>query len=140
MDKPYAKNTAYRLSWLNGTGYEKEYSVVAAYYKGETLVEEKVIETIKMAPGTDNVATGIVEVAEGQSVKIFTRDISKSEPQGDAPSQDTNPTEKPKKDDNGMLIAIIAVAVAIVAVIAVGVVFLTKKPAPKTEKKDESDK
>ena len=39
-----------------------------------------------------------------------------------------------------MLIAIIAVAVAIVAVIAVGVVFLTKKPAPKTEKKDESEK
>ena len=139
MAKPYAKDTAYRLSWLNGTGYEKEYNVVAAYYNGETLVEEKVIETIKMAPGTDHVATGIVKVAEGQSVKIFTRDISKPEPQGDAPSQDTNPTEKPEKKDNGMLIAIIIVAVAIVAIIVVGVVFLTKKPAPKTEEKEKTE-
>ena len=28
-------NTAYRLSWMNATGYEKVYSIVAEYYNGE---------------------------------------------------------------------------------------------------------
>ncbi|MBO5867293.1 MAG: hypothetical protein J6Q54_00100, partial [Oscillospiraceae bacterium] len=80
LEKARTANTAYRLSWLNGTACEKVYSVVAAYYSGSRLTEEKVIRQVKMAPNTDAVETGIVEVKNGQSVRIYLRDDSKPEP------------------------------------------------------------
>ena len=135
------KATAYRLSWMNATAYEKVYSVVAAYYKGDQLVEEKVIQEIKMAPGTDFVDTGIVEVAEGQSVRLYARNDSKAEPEGGNNTGDTG-NEKPgntaNSSDSVILIAIIAAAVVLVAIIVVAVVILTKKkPASTTEEKTE---
>ena len=132
-------NTAYRLSWMNGTAYEKAYSVVAAFYNGDTLVSEKVIEEIKMAPGTDAVATGIVEVAEGQSVRIYARNDSQPEPEVDnsgTPGEE-NPGDGTKGEPSVMLIAIIAGAVVLVALIVVIIVVLGKKTAPAAEEKTE---
>ena len=82
LDKVRNASTAYRVSWLNGTAYEKVYSVVAAYYNGNKLVEEKIIQEIQMAPNTDAVETGVVDVKSGQSVLIYLRDDSKPEPSG----------------------------------------------------------
>lgn len=136
MEKPYAKNTAYRLSWLNGTAYEKAYSIVAAFYEGDKLVEEKVIQEIKMAPGTDHVETGIVEVKAGQSVKIYARNDSQPEPEDNKKPVDNKPgASKPKNNDTVMVIAIIAFGVIFFGSIIVGALILTKKPVKKTPKK-----
>ena len=80
LDQARTANTAYRLSWLNGTAYEKIYTIIAAYYNGDSLVEEKVVREVKMAPGSDSVEIGIVEVKAGQSVRVYLRDDSKPEP------------------------------------------------------------
>ena len=120
-------NTAYRLSWMNGTAYEKVYSIVAAFYNGDKLVEEKVIKEIKMAPGADYVDTGIVEVAEGQSVKLFARNDSKAEPDR---GKDNTPDADTSKGGNStmLLIIIIGGSVALVAMLAVAALVLFKKP------------
>ena len=129
-------NTAYRLSWMNATAYEKVYSVVAAYYNGDKLVEEKVVEEIKMAPGTDYVAYGVVEVKDGQTVKLYARNDSQPEPEDDTkPGTSNKPGATTEKgDDSTLLIIVIAVAVVLLAGIAVAVVLLTKKPAKKKKK------
>lgn len=72
QEKARTANTAYRLSWMNATSAEKIYSVVAEYDSGET----KIIQTIQMAPNTDAVATGIVEVSDGRSVRVYLRNDS----------------------------------------------------------------
>ena len=130
-------NTAYRLSWMNATKSEKVYSIVATFGNGE----QKVIETIKMAPGTDGVATGIVEVAAGQNVKIVSRDDSQPEPEDDGTtpggsSSDKNEgNNKGSKGQTGMLIAIIAIGVVFIGIIVAAILMLTKK---KPEAKKES--
>ncbi len=141
LDKARDRDTAYRFSWMNGTAYEKVYSIVAAYYNGDKLVEEKVIKEIKMAPGTDAVDTGIVKLEDGQSVRLFARNDSKPEPEGGI---DNTGSDKPGKtgssEDTVLLIAIIAVAVVLVAIIVVAVVFLTKKPAAEKKEKNTEEK
>ncbi len=128
-------NTAYRLSWINATAYEKVYSIVAAYYNGDKLVEEKVVEEIKMAPGTDYVATGVVEVKDGQTVKVYARNDSQPEPEdGGKPGSNKPGATNPKGDDATLLIVVIAAAVVLLVGIAVAVVLLTKKPAKKKKK------
>ncbi len=129
-------NTAYRLSWMNATAYEKVYSVVAAFYNGDKLVEEKVIEEIKMAPGTDFVSMGIVEVKDGQTVKLYARNDSQPEPEnGGKPGTNKPGATNPEGDNTVLLIVVIAVAVVLLAGIVVAVVLLTKKPAKKAKKK-----
>ena len=130
-------NTAYRLSWMNATAYEKIYSIVAAYYNGDKLVEEKVVKEIKMAPGADAVATGVVEVKDGQSVKVYVRNDSQPEPEDTGKPGTNKPgANAAKNDDTVLLIVVIAVAVVLVAGIVVAVVLLTKKkPAKKATKK-----
>ena len=128
-------NTAYRLSWMNATAYEKVYSVVAAYYNGDKLVEEKVIEEIKMAPGADYVSTGVVEVKDGQTVKLYARNDSQPEPEnGDKPGTNKPGANKSEGDNTVLLIVVIAVAVVLLAGIVVAVLLLTKKPAKKKKK------
>ena len=56
-----SKDAGYRMSWLNGS---TEYKV-AKIYNGSTLVEE-----IKMAPGADGVAMGVVKGSVNLSVKV----------------------------------------------------------------------
>ena len=142
LDKARDKDTAYRFSWMNGTAYEKVYSIVAAYYNGDQLVEEKVIEEIKMAPGTDAVSTGIVKLEDGQSVRLYARNDSKPEPEDNSGNTgNENPgQEEPAGETPVMLIAIIAGAVVLVAIIVVAVVVLTKKKsAPAAEEKTEDN-
>ena len=120
LETPRDVATAYRLSWLNATAKDETATVMAAFYNGETLVEEKVIKEVKMASGYDGVETGIVEVAEGQTVKVYLKTTIKAPGADDNAGQGLNPA----------LIAVIA-AVA-VAVIGLAVVLLvTKKRAPK---------
>lgn len=143
------KATAYRLSWQNASAYEKVYSVVAAFYNGDKLVEEKVVKEIKMAPGTDAIDFDIVEVGEGQTVRLYVRNDSKAEPEdGSKPNTDKSDATESNGSDTVLLIAIIAVAVALVAVVVVAALMLTKKkpakkiakkaPAKKTETTDET--
>ena len=123
-------NTAYRLSWMNATKYEKVYSIVATFANGE----QKVIETIKMAPGTDGVATGIVEVAAGQTVKIVARNDSQPESELQNGAADGNgAAKKGKKGDSMLLIIVVAAAVVFIGIVVAIVLVLTKKPAPKAE-------
>ena len=72
-DKPNSGATAYRFSWANANATEKTATVMAAIYEGETLKEEKVLKEVKLQPGYDNVEYGIVEAAEGQSVKVYVK-------------------------------------------------------------------
>ena len=128
-------DTAYRFSWMNATKYEKVYSIVATFGNGE----EKVIETIKMAPGTDGVATGIVEVASGQTVKLVARNDSQPEP--DAPNQGNTGKDTPKKngDDSTLLLVVVIAAAVVFALIVVGIILvLKKKPTPAAEEKQEN--
>ena len=133
-------NTAYRFSWMNATKYEKVYSIVAEFYNGSSLAETKVIQEIKMAPGTDFVDMGIVEVPEGQTVKLFARNDSQPEP--DSPNQGnadgSNSGKENNKNDNSMLLIILIVAgVVLLGIIAVAAILLLKKPGAKAEKKEE---
>ena len=134
-------STAYRFSWMNATASEKVYSIVAVYSNGE----EKVIETIKMAPGTDAVATGIVEVAEGQTVKLFARNDSKPDADQQTPGADSD-TDKnnAKNNDSTLLLIIIVGGVVLVALVVVAVLIVLKKPAKKdeaeTSEQDASEK
>ncbi len=120
MDTLRDRDTAYRLSWLNATSKEETATVMAAFYQGEALVEEKVLKEIKMAPGYDGVETGVVELADGQTVKVYLK---------------TSITEGGDRAKGGLSIGIIAVAVAAVVVIAAVIVALvvTKSPAPKAQ-------
>ena len=141
LDKARAAATAYRLSWMNATSSEKVYSVVAEYSNGDT----KVIQEIKMAPNTDAVETGIVEVKDGQSVRVYLRNDSKTEPDdntGDNTGNDKpGNTTKPAGDTTVILIVVIAV-VAILAsavVFAIVIVSMKKKASSAAEEaKDES--
>ena len=134
LDKVRDKDTAYRFSWMNATAYEKVYSVVAAYYNGNQLVEEKVLQQIKMAPGTDGVATDIVKLENGQSVRIYVRNDSQPEP--DAPGAQ-KPNANAAKDNNTLYLIITIVGVIVfVALIVVAVMVVLKKPSE--DKKKES--
>ena len=130
-------NTAYRLSWLNATAYEKVYSIVAEYSDGTT----KVIKEIKMAPGADFVDTGIVEVSEGQTVKLYARNDSQPEPEQNSNGND-NPTGSDKKQSSGdSLLIIVAVvgAVVLIGLIVVAVLIVFKKPAATEAKGEETE-
>lgn len=69
--KTQSTDTAYRLSWLNpSANTETTAKIVAEFYEGDKKVSEEVVKELKMAPGCDGVETGIVEVKDGQSVKL----------------------------------------------------------------------
>ncbi len=79
-DTPRSGDTAYRLSWMNTTNTVKTYKVMAAYYQGDQLVEEKEIFQVQLSPNTEGVETGVVEAAEGQSIRIYLQSVE--EPAG----------------------------------------------------------
>jgi len=143
-EAPRDAATAYRLSWLNATAQEETATVMAAIYNGTTLVEEKVIKEVKMAPGYDGVETGVVDVAEGQSVKVYLKTtIKKAEDPSTQPTEPTNPTNPTdptepttgdKDDKGGLSIGLIAVIVAAVVAVAGVVVVLVVTKKPKTKK------
>ena len=138
-DKARDKNTAYRFSWMNAITSEKVYSIVVAYYNGDQLVEEKVVEEIKMAPGTDGVNTKIVELSAGQSVKLYARNDSKTVeiPNDQDPGSATDPSGK--GGNNIAMLVVTILCVLITAGMAVVAVKLLKKPAPKAQKQEQSE-
>ena len=125
-------NTAYRLSWMNATKYEKVYSIIAEYSDGTS----KVIEEIKMAPGTDYVSMGIVEVKDGQTVKVYARNDSQPESEngGNKPSDKPGATEE-KNNETVLLIIILVVAVVLVGVAITIALLLSKKKKSKKKSK-----
>ena len=108
-DVAIAGGVGYRLSWLNATDAEKKLDVVAAIYEGDTLKEEKTVKTITMKPGCDAIDAGVVEVAEGQSVKLYLK--------GDVHSEvnETTPGEPVVSSFNFAMLIPIAAAVLIAA-------------------------
>ncbi len=135
-EKAREGDTAYRLSWLNGTDKEKNYSVVAAYYNGDTLVSETVVEQIKMAPLADGVTMGVVKnETAGQTMRLYIRDDNPAEEEnvttpGDG---DTTEQEKPGMDTTTIIIIAAAAAVVIAIVVVVAVIASKKKKSAKKE-------
>jgi len=75
IDKAREGSVAYRFSWHNATNTEKSYTVMAAYYDGETKVSEEVIKEVKMAPNADNFEYGVVENKQaGKKMLVYVRD------------------------------------------------------------------
>ena len=140
LEKVRDKDTAYRFSWMNATATEKVYSIVAAYYNGDQLVEEKVLKEIKMAPGTDGIETDIVKLENGQTVRIYARNDSKPDPENPGAGQPGDPTQnqKNKLSNTVVLVVIIVGVIAFVALVIVAVMIVLKKPAAKEEKKEET--
>ena len=68
------RSTAFRLSWLNGTNTAAKSYVMADIYEGGALKETRAIKILDMNPGCDGVVTGVVDVAAGQSVKVYLSD------------------------------------------------------------------
>ena len=147
------RSTAYRLSWMNATAKAETATLKAEIYEGGALKETKTIKAIDMQPGSDGIVTGIVELAAGQSVKVYLESsvvkpgVTPGGSNGgtDQPTNPSNPAETTpagdsKKDEGGMNVALIAViAAAVVAVVAI-VLALTltkKKPEAKTDAKAE---
>ncbi len=106
-DKARAADTAYRLSWLNATQSEKTYQVIAAYYNGDALVSETVVEEVKMAPNDNAVTYGVVEnKTEGQTLLVYLKDLSPAE------DEDTGSDKTPNKDSENDMTLLIVAAVA----------------------------
>ena len=84
-----------------------------------------------MKPGYDYVDTGVVEVAQGQSVKVYLKEGRLTAP--DAPQDGTE--KKPASNNLALIILIAAVVVAVVAVVVALIVTKPKKKPtdPKSE-------
>ncbi len=93
-DKAVSGDVAYRLSYLNTTGTEKSYTVMAAYYDGETKVSEAAMQEIKLAPYHSGVLTGTVEnKQEGKTMVVYLKDNNPAEDEADTPN--TQPAPAP---------------------------------------------
>ena len=141
-----AEDTAYRLSWLNASDVEKTYSVVAAYYEGDKLVSEKVVQEVKMAPGTDGIETAIVECEEGKSLLVYLRNDSPDEDDDDigvSGKPGNKPGNKPSTgaDNDGLgLTAIIVLVLAVLSVVGLLVlIFVPGKPKKVVETEEPKE-
>ncbi len=70
MDKARDKTTAYRLSWLNATNKEETATIKADITSGGKTTT-KIIKEVKLQAGNDSVVTGIVDIKEGETVKVY---------------------------------------------------------------------
>lgn len=132
------EDTAYRLSWLNATGYKQ----VAQVYNGSTLVEQ-----VEMAPGTDGVLTGVVEAGSGTvalSVKMeivgdADGTVDKT-PDGTPGATDGTPDSTSGTTDNtpdipgnssqkskGWIVMVVVIVVVLAGAAAAAVILLKKK-------------
>ena len=129
-------NVAYRLSWLNATNQEKSYTVMAAYYDGETLISEEAVKEFKLAPNADKVDFGIVENKQaGKKLVVYLKDNNPAEEEEEVvtPGGDEPVVDDPKSNGpDTMTIIIIAVAAAAVVVIVVVVIVVSSKKKKKT--------
>ena len=146
------KSTAYRLSWMNASAKAETATLKADIYEGGALKETKVIKTLEMKPGSDGLETGIVEIAAGQSVKVYLESsVVKPGVTPGGSNQPSNPgtpgetvpgaTETGKKSEGGIdpaMIAVIAAAVVAVVAVVLALTLTKKKPAAKTEEAAEA--
>ncbi len=131
MEKPREGATAYRFAWLNSTDTEKSYTIMAAYYDGETKVSEEVIKEVKMAPYFNGAEVGEFENKQaGKKMLIYVKDNNPAEEEdvpttgGDAPIDEP----KPSGLDTQMIIIIAAAAaVVVIAVVVIVIVASAKK-------------
>ncbi len=79
------EDTAYRVSWLNGSA---EYKVAYVY----NALDGSILRKIEMAPGQDGVVTGIVELEDGKSVKLALKTVTVEPPKSDDTSNDGSDT------------------------------------------------
>ena len=134
MNKPQKDAVAYRFAWLNSTDTEKSYTIMAAYYDGETKVSEEAVKEVKMAPYSNSFEAGEFEnKQEGKSVLIYVKDNNPPEVEDD-PIGGDKPTEEPVDDgektglDSKMIIIIAAAAaVVVIAVVVIVIVASAKK-------------
>ncbi len=114
--------TAYRLSWLNATT-----KTGTAYIKADITENGKttttVVKEVTMRPGFDSVETGVVDVREGQTVKVYLESAFE---------------DKGESGGNVIWIAVIAVVVLAAAGVATWLCLKKKKTAvPAAEEKIE---
>ena len=133
-DKAEAANVAFRLSWLNTEQTEKSYTVMAAYYDGETKVSEEVVQEIKLPANGDGIITGVVEnKQEGKSLLVYLKDNNPAEEEEIVTPGGDEPTEEPKAGlDTTMIIIIAAAAAAVVIAVVVIVIVASAKKKKKT--------
>ncbi len=130
LDKARDADTAYRVAWMNASLEEKSYTVMAAYYNGDTLVEEKVVEELKLAPGTDGVNTGVVKnETEGQTLLVYLKDNNSK----DSDDASAKPGDGILGDIDNMLIYIIAGAVVLIIAVVVIILVASKKKKKKAD-------
>lgn len=131
-----AKHTGsvgYRLSWLNATDADKTYSVIAAYYDGETKISEEVLAEVKLAAGKDGILTGVAEHKQpGKTMLVYLQDNAVPQeplavPPGAVPAPEEQPVNRTKQ------IIIIAAAAVVIAGGATTLVMIRKKKAKKTD-------
>ena len=137
-------DVAFRLSWLNAEQTEKSYTVMAAYYDGETLISEEVVQDAKLAANGDGVIIGIVENKQaGKQLKVYLKDNNPAEDEEIVAPGGDEPTEEPTEGGMDMqMIIIIGAAVAVVVIAVVVIVIVAsakkkKKAAEATEAKTE---
>ena len=107
LDAIRTANTAFRLSWMNTTNTDKTYQVKVAYYTGEELVEEKVFREVKLGANNEGVETGVVEIQDGQSIRVYLQPV--------------------EENTVNMLWLILIISAAVVLAIGVVLIFVFKK-------------
>lgn len=111
-EKAYNGDVGYRLSWLNATAEEKTYSVIAAYYDGETLVSEKVLQEVKLGAQADGELSGVAELGEnGESMLVYVKEKETSA----------------KAAGSSLWIILVAAAAAVIVAAAIVAVIIIKK-------------
>lgn len=119
MEKPTEQEVVARLHWMNATNDEKEYAVVATYYKGDAEESKKTIKKVKMGRCLDGEEIVEIPAKEGMSVVVSLKDITKAKADDDGNTRAGLST--------GAIIAIIAAGVVVLAGAAVGAVLILKK-------------
>lgn len=120
VEKPTTDEVVARLSWMNATNDDKEYAVVATYYKGDTEESKKTIKKVKLPHGLDGEEIVEIPAKEGMAVTVSLKDITKAKPTDDGNDASTGLSV-------GAIIAIVAGGVVVLAGAAVGTVLLLKK-------------
>ena len=84
------RSTAYRLSWLNAT-YDEHTATIKADITENGKTETTVLKEVTLVPGDDSVVTGIVNVKEGQTVKVYMETTVETPVNPFAPSDEPGP-------------------------------------------------
>ena len=121
LEKATDKEVVARLSWMNATNDDKEYSVVAEYYNGDTKESTKTIKKVQMGHGLDGEEIVEIPAKEGKSVRVYLKDITKAKNDG------TDDGAAGAGLSVGAIIAIVAGAAVVIAGAVVGTLLILKK-------------